>query len=117
MARLTGTKLAKPRAPLPYNVWAKQPAIKALVDKEYQLAHPTGRVDCNVLCDIRSKLYNKMVPDVKKIYWRKQAIEEGKAAVTEWEQNLLRPPARDPESRQLLVIDVLSFKNTLLSSF
>lgn len=101
MARLTGSKLAKPRAPPPYNVWAKQPDIKALVDKEYQLARPVGRIDCNLLRNIRSRLYNEMVPDTEKLEWRKQAIEEGKAAVAEWEQNLVRPPASDPESRQL----------------
>jgi len=104
MARLTGTKLAKPRAPPPYNVWAKQPNIKALVDKQYQLACPNGgRVDCNVLRKIRSKLYNEMVPNKEKVLWRKQAMEEGKAAVAEWEENLARPPATDPESHQQLV--------------
>jgi len=42
-----------------------------------------------------------MVPDTEKLEWRKWAIEEGKVAVTEWEQNLVRPPASDPESHQL----------------
>ena len=101
MARLTGTKLAKPRAPAPYNVWAKQPDIKVLVDKEYQLAHPAGgRVNCNALRQIRSSLYEKMVPDSERLHWRKRALEEGKAAIAEWEENLVRPPATDPESRQ-----------------
>jgi len=104
MARLTGTKLAKPCAQPPYNVWAKQPNIKALVDKQYQLACPNrGRVDCNILRNIQYKLYNEMVSDKEKIIWRKQAIEEGKAAIAEWEENLARPPATDPESRQQLV--------------
>jgi len=44
-----------------------------------------------------------MVSDKEKIIWRKQAIEEGKAAVAEWEENLARPPATDPESHQQLV--------------
>lgn len=53
IAKLTGTKLAKPCAPPPYNVWARKLDIKALVDKEYQLACPDrGRVDCNTLRDI-----------------------------------------------------------------
>jgi len=117
MARLTGSKLSKPRAPPPYNIWAKQPNIKVLVDKEYRLVRPTGRVDCNALREVRSRLYNKMVPDEEKLEWRKRALEEGKAAVAEWEQNLLRPPAADPESRQLLVVYVLLFKYISLTSF
>jgi len=34
-----------------------------------------------------------MVSNKEKIIWRKQVIEEGKAAITEWEENLARPPA------------------------
>jgi len=111
VARLTGTKLAKPRAPPHYNVWAKQPAIKTLVDKEYQLARPQGgRIDCNLLREIRSSHYQKMVPDSEKLHWRKLALEEGKVAVAEWEENLAKPPATDPESRQRSVAFVLWFE-------
>jgi len=115
MARLTGSKLAKPRAPPPYNVWAKQPDIKALVDKEYKLSRPTGRTDCNLLRDIRSRLYNEMVPTTERLHWRKLAMDEGKVAVEEWEQNLVRPPATDPESRQRLVVHVLPLEYTPLT--
>ena len=109
--------MAKPRTQPSYNVWAKQPDIKAFVDKQYQLACPNGgRVDCNILRNIRSKLYNEMVSDKEKIIWRKQAIEEGKAAVAEWEENLARPPATDPESCQQLVF-VSPFGYIELTSF
>jgi len=105
MARLTGTKLAKPRAPPVYNIWAREPAIKAVVDKEYKRAHPKGGVvDLNLLRGIKSKLFNDMVPAAEKTIWRKEAMKEGKALVEEWEQGLVSPPATDPESRQRLVL-------------
>lgn len=105
MARLTNTKLAKPRAPPVYNIWARQPNIKALVDKEYKLAHPGGGVvDLNLLRGIKSKLFDKLVPAAEKPIWRKQALAEGKALVEEWEQGLVSPPATDPESRQRSVL-------------
>lgn len=51
-----------------------------------------------------------MVPNDEKICWRKQALEEGKTAIAEWEQNLVRPPVTDPESHQKFVFIVLAFK-------
>jgi len=117
IAHLTGSKLAKPRAPPPYNVWAKQPNIKALVDKEYKLSHPTGQTDCNLLRDIRSRLYNEMVPAMERLHWRKLAMDEGKVAVEEWEQNPVRPLATDPESCQQLVVHVLPLEYTPLTWF
>jgi len=108
MARLTGTKLAKPRAPPVYNVWARSPDIKILVDKEYKLAHPTGGViNLNLLRIIKSKLFDQMVPNEEKPMWRKRAMAEGKVLVDEWEQGLVSPPAMDPESRQRLVLVLL----------
>lgn len=106
--------LAKPRAPPVYNLWAKSPEIKALVDRGYRLAHPNGGVvDLHLLRSIKSRLYEKMVPDVEKTIWRKQALEEGKVLVKEWEQNLVSPPATDPESRQQLVL--ILYHSILLS--
>jgi len=118
MARLTGTSLAKPRAPPVYNVWARSPDIKALVDREYKLAHPNGGVvDLHLLRSIKSRLYEEMVPNTEKTIWRKQALEEGKALVKEWEQNLVSPPATDPESRQQLVFGLYQFSSFVLTYF
>ena len=48
-----GEHMAKPHTQPPYNVWAKQPNIKALVNKQYQLACPNGgQVNCNILRNI-----------------------------------------------------------------
>jgi len=100
MARLTGTKLAKPRAPAAYNVWAREPANKAIVEADYRLERPgPGRFDPNHLRIIKSRHYNK-IPATEKKVWLKKALEEGKTAVAEWEENLAKPPAGDPESRQ-----------------
>ena len=42
-------------------------------------------------------------------------MDEGKVAVKEWEQNLVRPQATDPESHQRLVVHVLPLEYTPLT--
>jgi len=104
MARLTGTKLAKPRAPAPYNLWAREPANKAAVEADYKRERPgPGQFDPNHLRIIKLRHYGNVPPSEKRV-WQKKALEEGKAAVAEWEENLAKPPAGDPESLQRYVI-------------
>ena len=118
MARLTSTNLAKPRAPPPYNLWARLPENKALVDEEYKLAHPQGGVvDLNLLRSIKSRLYEEAVPLLERTSWRKQALAEGKVLVEDWERGLVSPPAMDPESRQRFVLFSPPFNLLVLTSF
>ena len=116
MAQLTNTKLTKPRAPPVYNIWARSPEIKALVDEQYKLAQPKGGVvNLNLLRIIKSRLFDQMVPYGEKPIWRKRSLAKGKVLVEEWEQGLVSPPATDPESRQRLVLVLHQFNVFVLT--
>jgi len=114
-ARLVGADLAKPRAAITYNIFARE--NKKLVDNEYsrqakqKTASKTsktskskskkrgGKVDINLRRNISWALYNDL-PQEEKDHILGIIDEEHKVELEAWDELINRPAATDPTSRQ-----------------
>jgi len=111
-ARLVGADLAKPRAAITYNIFARE--NKKLVDNEYsrqakqKTASKTskskskkrgGKVDVNLRRNISRALYNDL-PQEEKDHILGIIDEEHKVELEAWDELINRPAATDPTSRQ-----------------
>ena len=109
IARLTGTKLTKPRKLVPHNLWFREPENKAKVDEEYtkQYGKGNGRLKINQYYGIISSLF-KQLPLAERNRYAAMAVSEHKQLLQDHEDSLNSPPATDPESRQKYVVIILS---------
>jgi len=101
IARLTGVDVAKPRQPIPFNLWAKanRRVIDAEYDTKYRFNKPSKSDRLKLRAQITKELYAKL-SDEEKQTWADAAKREHGEATEKWDNMLHGPPSKDPADRQ-----------------
>jgi hypothetical protein len=99
MAKLTGTNLAKPHQPIPYNLWGK--ANPKQIDPLYekQCEGRPRKEWMKIRSGITRELFGKLDKSTQD-YWAGVAKWEHEATMATWRNLFMTLPSTDPVDRQ-----------------